>query len=199
MWLSPCPRCVLSLGVPGNFLSLQQYRWKVKQNKHPAFNSHRSVLGSYEEQPSKCLHVLCTCCWYWSWNKTSKIPIQLAEKKETEKCNYLHHNFLSHIWVISVLENNSLDWVFIPTDIAGEMFEENELWMLQQWFVITFICSKSYFFCDATDAYAVSSFCLGQFSLNNCQLHSLLGCSFVFLYFANELWWLDLVKSFLQS
>lgn len=131
--------------------------------------------------------------------KPQKFLFSWQKKKRQKNVIIYITIFLSHIWVISVLENNSLDWVFIPTDIAGGMFEENELWMLQQWFVITFICSKSYFFCDATDAYAVSSFCLGQFSLNNCQLHSLLGCSFVFLYFANELWWLDLVKSFLQS
>lgn len=106
--------------------------------------------------------------------------------------------FLSHIWVISVLENSSLDWVFILADIAGGVFEGNKLWILQHssWTPL-FTADLAFFVVLLMHMQFLPSVLVSLVWIITNLTH-LLGCSFVFLYFANELRWLDLVKSFLQ-
>lgn len=67
------------------------------------------------------------------------------------------------------MESSSLDWMSVLTDIAGGMFKEGELWILQcgSWTPLFTVDHEDLAFCNFIDAYAVSSFCLGQFSLNN--------------------------------
>lgn len=157
----------------GSVLSLQQCSWYVWQ--FTALTCLIHLYSCYEEYPSANVFVLfCICCWYRSWSKTSKYSYVVGIKNQTDRKNTSTSQranvIVTHLGIFYV-ESSGLDWVSIRTDIAGGMFKGSELW-IQQHSSWAPLFRTDLAFCDFTGAYAVSSFCLGQFSLNNYWLHS---------------------------